>query len=114
MCISLSLCALQINLVATALCYLISVITTSMPQANLIASLVFVFNMLFGGLLLTARNTVITIIMYFSVFNFGWQVLMANEFDDLCWLFTPSGTVEPSHNGERTAHMRFDVWLHPC
>jgi hypothetical protein len=34
----------------------------------------FVFNVLFGGLVLTARNATITAIMYLSTFNFGFQV----------------------------------------
>jgi hypothetical protein len=34
----------------------------------------FVFNVLFGGLVLTARNAAISAIMYLSTFNFGFQV----------------------------------------
>jgi hypothetical protein len=40
----------------------------------LAASLYFVFSVLFGGVLLTARNSAITGIMYLSIINFGFQV----------------------------------------
>jgi hypothetical protein len=60
-----------------AVCYLISAYFASNSKANLAASLYFVFNMLFGGLLLTGRNAVISGIMYLSTFNFGFQVRCA-------------------------------------
>ena len=55
---------------------------SSVSNANLFASLYFVFNVLFGGLLLTGRNTVISTIMYLSTFNFGFQV---GTFARCCW-----------------------------
>ena len=55
-------------------CYLISAWFVSAGKANLAASLYFVFNVLFGGVLLTARTPLINAIMKLSTVNFGFQV----------------------------------------
>jgi hypothetical protein len=62
-----------INVAATMVCYVVSTFTNSVAQSNVIVSLIFVFNILFGGLLLTARTTTIEAIMRLSLFNWGWQ-----------------------------------------
>jgi hypothetical protein len=66
-----------INVTATMVCYTVSTFTTSVPQSNVFATLIFVFNILFGGLLLTARTPTITFIMNFAIFAWGWQVCIA-------------------------------------
>lgn len=61
-------------------CYLMSAYFSSAAAANMCASLYFMFNLLFGGLLLTERNDGIAGVMYLSTFNYGFQVR------DACWL----------------------------
>ena len=55
-------------------CYAISAGVRSAQAANLIAGLYFVFSVLFGGVLLTARNASITGVMYLSIINFAFRV----------------------------------------
>ena len=81
-----------INVTATMVCYAVSTLTSSVPQSNVFASLIFVFNILFGGLLLTARTPTITFIMNFAIFAWGWQVLLSS-YDCLRMLHVPSGRV---------------------
>jgi hypothetical protein len=63
-----------VNVAASSLCFVLASVTGSVPQANLLTSLVFVFNILFGGFILTARNAAIDGIMYLSLFNWAWRV----------------------------------------
>ena len=54
-------------------CYVMSAYFNSSAAANMCASLYFMFNLLFGGLLLTERNHGIAGVMYLSTFNYGFQ-----------------------------------------
>ena len=63
-----------LNVTVTAICYVMAALTATLQQANLLSALVFTFNFLFGGFLLTARNAVVSGIMHVSVFNWAWKV----------------------------------------
>lgn len=63
-----------INLAASGVCYVLASLTGSVQQANLLTSLVFVFNVLFAGAFLTARNAIVDAIMTVSLFNWAWKV----------------------------------------
>lgn len=64
----------NVNVAAVAVCFILASLTANIQQANMFTSLVFVFNVLFGGFLLTARTTAIAGIMKLSLLNWAWRV----------------------------------------
>ena len=67
-------------LLSWSACYFISALCSTLSVATLVASFFFLFNILFGGVLLTARTAAVNALMYGSLFNYGFQMLMMNEF----------------------------------
>lgn len=85
-----------VNTDATASCFFISSFCSTVPQANLIAVVWFVFCMLFGGLFLNGSGgsdttEYINWLRFLSFFHYGYDALMINEFKGLNVWFNPSG-----------------------
>jgi hypothetical protein len=82
-----------VNLVATTSCFTISAAVNTTAQANLAASLYFVFSILFGGLLFNAEseNSNARYLTYASFVHYAWESLCANEFMGLALIFNPKG-----------------------
>jgi len=94
-----------VNVVATAACFLISAAVHNIGHANLIASLFFIFSMLFGGLFLNNNTSSgrFTVLQYLSFIHYGYEALMVNEFKDLPLTFNPSGFTPTQITGQ--------IWL---
>jgi hypothetical protein len=62
-------------------------------QANLVASLYFVFSLLFGGLFFNAQTTGsdATYLTYLSFVHYAYESLCSNEFMGLQLIFNPKG-----------------------
>jgi hypothetical protein len=62
-------------------------------QANLCASLYFIFCFLFGGLFFNSQttNSQATYLTYVSFVHYGFEALCSNEFMGLVLLFNPIG-----------------------
>jgi len=86
-------CLILTNLVATAACFAISAAFNTTSQANLWASLLFIFSALFGGLFLNNQTSVtgLTRLQWLSFFHYSYEALMSNEFKGLPLIFNPSG-----------------------
>ena len=73
------------NVTSAALCFCISLLFSSVALANLVAVLIILFEMLFGGLLLNKEN--LTGLAYwlsdFSFFNNAMEALVVNEVNGL-------------------------------
>jgi len=90
-----------VNIVATAACFVISAAVNTIGQANLIASLYFIFCMLFGGLFLNNKTSSwSTYLQYLSFIHYGYEALMVNEFQGLDLTFNPSGFSPTRINGQ--------------
>jgi hypothetical protein len=77
---------------ATSFCFFISALTRSIGQANLAASLFFIYCMVYGGLLLNNdKGSSLITLQYGSFFHYAWEALMINEFSGLVLIFDPSG-----------------------
>jgi ABC-type multidrug transport system ATPase subunit len=73
------------NLAAASVCFMVSIIFENAAVANLIATLVMLFEMLFGGLLLNKAKTPVSLrwIHRLSFFNYAFEALVVNECLDL-------------------------------
>ena len=73
------------NMVATSICFLIGASLPKLSIANLIASLLILFSMLFGGFLLNKDHIpgFLSWLQYLSFFNYAFEALIVNELDDL-------------------------------
>ncbi|TPX66990.1 hypothetical protein SpCBS45565_g04130 [Spizellomyces sp. 'palustris'] len=81
------------NLTAAACCLAISIIISDSGVATLVATLVMLFEMLFGGMLLN-KATIPRIARWAchgSFFNAGWEALMVNEVNGLMLYETKFG-----------------------
>jgi ABC-type multidrug transport system permease subunit len=80
-------------LVAGTMCLVISAFTPSLSLGNLVAILLLLFFMLFGGFLVNKSSVppIIQWLKWLSFLNFGFEVLMVNELDGLTVLFQPKG-----------------------
>lgn len=74
---------------STAACFFISALVKSVGLANFIASLYFIFSMLFGGLFVSSRSGSLSGLRYASFAHYGWEALMTNEFEALFVVFNP-------------------------
>jgi len=74
-----------INVVSTSACFAISSSVNSVGTANLIASLFFIFSMLFGGLFLNNNTAGDRFVWfhYLSFIHYGYEALMCTEFDGM-------------------------------
>ena len=99
---------LLLNATASAMCFFAAAVSKTSATANLWASLFFIYNMCFGGLLLTANATGIIDLMQLSFFFHAYEILMVNEFDGYEKLeFNPSHS---SLNG-KAALISGKTWL---
>lgn len=92
-----------INTAATAPCFCASAAVKTAAQANHLVSLLFIFSMLFGGLLLNNSQDAgsrVDFLKYASFFHYGYEALMVNEFKDLILTFNPSGHESALVNGD--------------
>ncbi len=82
------------NLAATTLCFLISATVQTHAQANLVASLWFIYCFLFGGLFYNSETTNshgINNTVYSSFVHYAFEALCVNEFVGLTLWFNPVG-----------------------
>jgi len=80
------------SLVAASLCLAISAATPSLSLGNLIAILIMLFFMLFGGFLVnkTSMPWFISWIKWSSFLNYAFELLMVNEFENSTVIFDPA------------------------
>ncbi|ORX58024.1 hypothetical protein DM01DRAFT_351938 [Hesseltinella vesiculosa] len=73
------------NLCAAGLCFCFATAFKNVAVANLLANLVMLFSMLFGGFLLNKEHipSVLSWLQYLSFFNYGYEALIVNELKDL-------------------------------
>ena len=99
---------LLLNATASAMCFFAAAVSKSAGTANLWASLFFIYNMCFGGLLLTAHSITVKALMQLSFFFHAYEILMVNEFDGYEELqFNPSHT----SLGPKSALISGKTWL---
>ncbi|KAF9930860.1 hypothetical protein FBU30_011149 [Linnemannia zychae] len=69
------------NIVASGICLMIGIMFETVGVANLMSSLVMLFSMLFGGLLLNKESIPdhLTWLQNLSFFNFAFEALLVNE-----------------------------------
>ncbi|RKP27887.1 LOW QUALITY PROTEIN: hypothetical protein SYNPS1DRAFT_32331 [Syncephalis pseudoplumigaleata] len=69
------------NLTAASICLLLGVLFRDISIANLLASLVMLFSMLFGGLLLNKESIPVYLrwLKHLSFFNYAFEALIVNE-----------------------------------
>jgi energy-coupling factor transporter ATP-binding protein EcfA2 len=91
-----------VNATATAVCFAVAAASRSVGEANLAASLFFIFSMLFGGLLLSnnQNSNRMVALRWASFFHYAYESLMANEFEDTQYLFNPRGIQPQNVNGD--------------
>jgi ABC-type multidrug transport system ATPase subunit len=82
-----------ISLVASSMCLAISAFTPSLSLGNLIAILLLLFYMLFGGFLVNKQSMppFIQWLKWVSFLNYGFEVLLVNELNGLTIRFQPKG-----------------------
>jgi len=106
-----------VSLVACTMCFAISSSCPSMGISNLVAILLFLFFMLFGGLLAN-KTTIPEYLKWFkwlSFMNYGYEILMVNELQGTRVLFNPPHVSPVYVTGEEFLQ-QFDmdpkrVWL---
>jgi len=74
-----------VNVCASAMCMAISACTPSLSLGNLIAILLLLFYMLFGGFLVNKQTMpkFVQWMKWLSFLNYSFEILMINELDDL-------------------------------
>ncbi|KAI7893449.1 P-loop containing nucleoside triphosphate hydrolase protein [Mucor mucedo] len=73
------------NLAAAGLCLCFATAFKNLSAANLLANLVILFSMLFGGFLLNKDHIppMLSWLQYLSFFNYGYEALIVNELKDI-------------------------------
>lgn len=73
------------NITAASACFAISIVFKDLAIANLFATLLMLFEMLFGGLLLNKDSIPVAFrwLYKFSFFNFAFEALVVNEVSGL-------------------------------
>lgn len=81
------------NVASGSISILISVLTRSTGSANLLGTVVFLIMLLFGGFLLNSQTMPAEVawIKHFSIFNYGFEILMTNELHRLIFNFNAPG-----------------------
>jgi len=81
------------NIAAGSISVCISVFSSSVGTANLVATVVFLFMLLFGGFLVnvTTLPAVIGWFKYLSIFNYAFEILLTNELQDTVLSFDAPG-----------------------
>ncbi|CEP02521.1 hypothetical protein PBRA_009105 [Plasmodiophora brassicae] len=81
------------NLMAGALVFFISAASGNIGQANLVGILVFIYAMVFGGLLLNpgSTNSILSGLTCTSFINYAYENLLSNELHGLPMTFDPKG-----------------------
>jgi len=78
------------NLVAAAMCLMVSAGSSSIGQANYIAVLITIVSLIFGGLILSNDSTSdLSQIKVVSFIHYGYESLMANELHGKNYFFNP-------------------------
>ncbi len=82
-----------VSLAASAMNLAISAFTPSLSLGNLLAILLLLFFMLFGGFLVNKQSTpsFVRWLKYLSFLNYGFEILLVNELDNLSIRFLPKG-----------------------
>jgi len=82
-----------VSFVASAMNLAISAFTPSLSLGNLIAILLLLFFMLFGGFLVNKQSmpSFIIWLKWLSFLNYGFEVLLVNELNNLSIRFNPTG-----------------------
>ena len=70
---------LLLNMTAAAMCFCAAALSRNVGTANLWASIFFIYNMCFGGLLLTSRSAIVSVLMQLSFFFHAYEVLMVSN-----------------------------------
>ena len=80
---------LLFNVAAGSITVCISVYAPSVGVANLVATVVFLIQLLFGGLLVNvdSLSNGISWLRYLSIFNYAFELLMTNELEGLVMSF---------------------------
>ncbi|KAG2200876.1 hypothetical protein INT46_006438 [Mucor plumbeus] len=71
------------NLAAAGLCLCFATAFKNLSAANLLANLVILFSMLFGGFLLNKDHIPPIWLQHLSFFNYGYEALIVNELKDI-------------------------------
>nr|CCA24987.1 ATPbinding Cassette (ABC) Superfamily putative [Albugo laibachii Nc14]CCA26515.1 ATPbinding Cassette (ABC) Superfamily putative [Albugo laibachii Nc14] len=81
------------NVASGSISILISVLTRSTSSANLMGTVVFLIMLLFGGFLLNSQTMPVEVawIKHFSIFNYGFEILLTNELHRLIFNFDAPG-----------------------
>jgi len=91
-----------VSVVACTMCFAISSSCPSLAVSNLVAVLLLLFFMLFGGLLAN-KTTIPEFIIWFkwlSFMNYGYEILMVNELQGTSILFNPPNVPPVTVTGE--------------
>lgn len=81
-----------LNLVAAAMCLMVSAGSSSIGQANYIAVLITIVSLIFGGLILSNDSTSdLSQIKVVSFIHYAYESLMANELHGKNYFFNPKG-----------------------
>lgn len=88
-----------ISVTTACLCFLIAVGTPNIQVGNFVTVVILLFSMIFGGVLLNKKMMSASIrwCEWISVFNYGYEALMVNEFVGLSFKFNPKGYDVPDH-----------------
>ena len=83
----------EVSIVAGSMCLLISSFVPSLSLGNLIAIILLLFYMLFGGFLVN-KSSMPAALRWFSWVSFieyGFEILMVNELENAIIIFDPKG-----------------------
>lgn len=85
------LTSVLVTMTAGSICLAISSVVPSIGLGNLLAILILMFSMLFGGFFLSKSEMPLFVdwIKYTSFFNYGYEVLMVNELSGEDFSFNP-------------------------
>ncbi|KAJ0403074.1 hypothetical protein P43SY_009141 [Pythium insidiosum] len=88
---------LLFNIAAGSISILLGVLSRNVGLANLIATVVFLVMLLFGGFLLNSQTMPKSVgwIKHFSIFSYAFEILMTNELKGLLLKFDAPGACAP-------------------
>ncbi|CAH0476264.1 unnamed protein product [Peronospora belbahrii] len=88
-----SLTLVLFNVAAGAICLLVGVLSRRVGSANLVATVVLLVMLLFGGFLLNSQTmpTSVCWLKHLSVFSYAFEILMTNELKGLILKFDAPG-----------------------
>lgn len=101
-----------VSLVATCMCLTISSITPSLNIGNLIAIMLLLFFLLFGGFLVNKTSMPVFLgwLQWSSFQSYAFEILLVNELTGLTIMFNPSGyDIKPVPVAGETFLAQFDM-----